>query len=72
MRTVHFVGFRGDEFNRARRVWGGPAMVHMVNDQRVWTEVGEDDVVVFANKETEENVREFVWDASAVPSEFTD
>lgn len=70
MRTVHFVGFRGDEFARARRVWGGPCMIHMVMDDRVWTEVGPEDVVILGPKGHKHS--EFVWDASAVPTEFTD
>ena len=28
MRCVHYVGFRGDDYARAYRVWGGPAMIH--------------------------------------------
>ena len=54
MRTVHYVGFRGDEYMRAHRVFGGPAMIHRDYDARVFTEVGPDDLVVFGPKRSEE------------------
>ena len=69
MRTVHYVGFRGDEYTRAHRVFGGPAMIHRDYDARVFTEVGSSDVVVFGPKSTYTN---YVWDASAVDSQYTD
>jgi hypothetical protein len=68
-RTVHYVGFRGDEYARAFRVFGGPAMIHMVMDDRVMTEVGPDDIVVIGPKGHRHH--DYVWDASAVPEEFT-
>lgn len=45
---VHFVGFRGDEYNRAMRVWGRPHYVHIRWDRRAQRDIGEDDIVVFA------------------------
>ena len=70
MRCVHYVGFRGDEFSRAHRVFGGPVIIHMVMDDRVWTEVGPDDVVVIGPKGHTHSP--FVWDASAVPHRYTE
>ena len=61
VRTVHYVGFRGDEYVRAYRVWGGPVMIHKDNDPRVMTEVGPDDVVVYGPKY---KPTPWVWDAS--------
>ena len=46
MRTVHYVGMDYDTYLRARRVWGGPAYYHKWMDDRVWTEVGDSDVVI--------------------------
>ena len=61
--AVHFVGFRGDEYNRAQKVWKVD-FVHVCNDRRFEAEVFEGDVVVFANGY--ENKRtEFVRDDSA-------
>lgn len=49
-RCVHYVGFRGDEFIRARRIFGGPVIIHMVMDDRVFSEVGEEDIVIIGPK----------------------
>ena len=59
-RTVHYVGFRGDEYVRAYRIFGGPVMIHKVYDDRVFTEVGDDDVVIFGPKGSDK-VSEFSW-----------
>jgi hypothetical protein len=68
VRVVHYVGMNEATYQRARRVWGGPAYYHRWMDDRVWTEVGPEDVVVVDN----ERHSRYVWDASAVPSEYTD
>lgn len=49
MRATHFVGFRGDEYNRARRVFGEPDFIHMGWDRRAFREIADGDRVVFAN-----------------------
>lgn len=61
VKTVHYVGFRGDEYVRAHRIFGSPAMIHKVYDARVFTEVGDDDIVIFGPKY---KYSEYVWDAS--------
>jgi hypothetical protein len=66
-RTVHYVGMDWDTYQRARRVFGGPAYYHKWMDDRVWTEVGPDDMVVVNNWK----YSPYVWDASAVPSQYT-
>jgi IS5 family transposase len=68
MRTVHYVGMDEATYERARRVFGGPAYYHRWNDRRVETEVGSEDTVVYGDS----TYREWVWDASAVPSCYTD
>jgi hypothetical protein len=69
-RTVHFVGFRGDEYSAAVRVWGKPDFIHRIWDVRAAAESGsEDDVVVFARAkdwENRGNPTEFSFDDSAV------
>ena len=60
-RVVHYVGFRGDEYVRAYRIWGGPVMIHKVYDKRVFTEVGEEDIVIFG---PQYKYSHYVWDAS--------
>ncbi len=48
MRAVHFVGFRGDEYARACRVFGAPDFVHLGWDRRARREIADGDLVVFA------------------------
>lgn len=48
-RAVHFVGFRGDEYWSAVKVWGKPGFIHMGNDVRMRREMCEGDIVIFAN-----------------------
>lgn len=66
-RTVHYVGMDEATYQRARRVWGGPAYYHKWMDARVWSEVGEDDVVVVDDA----TPNQYVWDASAVDPKWT-
>ena len=68
MRTVHYVGMDEATYQRARRVFGGPAYYHKVMDARVFTEVGDADVVVVGDG----TFCDRVWDASAVPVKYTD
>lgn len=68
VRTVHYVGMDQETYQRARRVFGGPAYYHKWNDDRVMTEVGGNDMVVVGNPK----YSPYVWDASAVDSRWTD
>jgi hypothetical protein len=45
---VHFVGFRGDEFWSAVRLWGRPDFIHRRWDKRAQREICEEDLVIFA------------------------
>lgn len=45
---VHYVGFRGDEFVRARALFGGPVFIHRRWDRRALREIGPEDTVIFA------------------------
>ena len=45
---VHFVGFRGDEYHRACRVFGAPYFIHIGWDPRAQREIADGDLVVFA------------------------
>ena len=46
---LHFVGFRGEEYRRAIKIFGLPDMIHRVFDPRAIQEFAEGDVVVYAN-----------------------
>lgn len=67
-RTVHYVGMDMDTYRRARLVFGGPAYYHRWMDSRVFTEVGDSDLVVVGDP----THRDYVWDASAVDRRYTD
>lgn len=68
MRVVHYVGMTEETYQRARRVFGGPAYYHRRMDDRVMSEVGPEDVVIIQD----ERHCPYVWDASAVPTCYTD
>lgn len=58
-RTVHYIGFRDDAFVRACRIFGGPVMIHRVNDRRTQSEIDpETDLAIYAGTEREDNVRD--------------
>jgi hypothetical protein len=60
VRVVHFVGFRGDEFNRAKRVFlkeGDAHFVHPGWDLRAAREIAEDDLVIFAEGTSDQEPR---------------
>ena len=59
MRSVHYVGFRDDRFLNAFRVFGGPRIIHRIWDQRAAREIGEDDIVVFANGDEHQPISKF-------------
>jgi hypothetical protein len=46
--ALHFVGFRGDEYWSAVRIWGRPDFIHRRWDQRARREISPDDVLIFA------------------------
>lgn len=48
-KTIHFVGFRGEEYWSAVRVWGLPDFFHHGYDLRMQRDVADYDTVVFAN-----------------------
>ena len=59
---IHFVGFRGDEYNRARRVWGTPDFIHAWHDHRMYGDVDTDvDIIIFANGECEDHIHKWTW-----------
>jgi len=67
-RTIHYVGMSEARYRAARRVFGGPAYYHKYMDARVFTEVGDSDMVVIGDPK----MHKYVWDASAVDKEYTD
>lgn len=69
MNAIHFVGFRGDEFNRAIKVFGKPDFIHRNFDTRVFGggEFDKDnDIVIFANSSDAKTPSPFAFDDSSV------
>lgn len=57
-RVIHYIGFRDDAFLRAYRIYGGPAMIHRVNDRFAQNEIDpETDIAIYAGNEHEDRVR---------------
>ncbi len=58
---LHFVGFRGDEYTRAQRVFGTPDFVHPGWDLRARREIADGDTIIFARgtEADEPRVRSF-------------
>ena len=67
-RTIHYVGMSEARYEVARRIFGGPAYYHRHMDARVYSEVGDSDVVIIGDA----RFHRYVWDASAVPVQYTD
>jgi hypothetical protein len=56
---VHFVWFRGDEYNSACRIWGKPDFIHRGWDRRALREIADGDTVVFARGEHDQPFSEY-------------
>lgn len=48
--AVHFIGFRGEEYWSAVRIWGKPDFIHESHDPRSYQDRASGDVVVFGPK----------------------
>lgn len=46
--ALHFVGFRGDEYHSAVRIWGKPDFFHRAWDRWAQQDVHPIDTVIFA------------------------
>ena len=50
MKTIlHFVGFCGEEYRRATKIFGLPDMIHRFLDSHAIAEFAKGDTVVYAN-----------------------
>jgi hypothetical protein len=66
--ALHFVGFRGNEYRSAVRVFGKPDFIHRHWDARAkhGGELAPDDMIVFAKGTEHDPVVPFTFDDSAV------
>lgn len=53
--ALHFVGFRGDEYARAVRIFGPPDFIHIGWDRWAKMEIMPGDVAIFATGEAEDH-----------------
>ena len=53
---THFVGFRGNEYARACRVFGRPDFIHPGWDRRAQIEIAPGDRVIFATGDIDQPV----------------
>lgn len=49
-KAVHFIGFRGEEYNSAAKVYGKPDFIHVHNDVRAKADIAPGDIVVYGPK----------------------
>jgi hypothetical protein len=57
--AVHFVGFRGEEWWSAIKVWGRPHFIHIGWDQRAQRDILPGDTVIFAQGDWDQPVSRF-------------
>jgi hypothetical protein len=62
--AFHFVGFKDERVFNALRIFGKPDFWHRIYDQRAVVEIVEGDVVLFADGDETQPVREFTHDDS--------
>ena len=58
-RVVHFVGFRGEEYWSAVKVFGKPTFIHRWHDHRMYGDVAKADTLIFGPKADPAHVAEF-------------
>ena len=61
--SVHFVGFKDERYNHARKVWK-PDFIHRFYDHRCVAEIMEGDIVIFADGQPAE-INPYSYDDSA-------
>ena len=61
MSHIHFIGFRGEEYWNAVKVFGPPDFIHLIHDRRMYGDVGPDDILVFAYKADPDQISKYSW-----------
>ena len=61
---IHFIGFRGDEFISAIKVWGRPDFFHRVWDVRAQQEIAPGDTAIFARGTDRDTPTKWTFDDS--------
>ncbi|WP_332789093.1 hypothetical protein [Sphingomonas sp. GB1N7] len=63
--ALHFIGFRGDEYNSAVRVFGPPDFIHRHWDRRAVQDIAPGDTAVFARGNDQDPVTPYSFNDSA-------
>lgn len=63
--ALHFVGFKDDRYWNAVKTFGKPDFIHRFWDYRAVYEIAPIDVVVFADGDEYQKVREYTYDDSS-------
>lgn len=58
---IHFIGFRGEEYWSAVKVFGPPDFIHLIHDHRLYGDVGDGDILVFAAKADPDQISKYSW-----------
>ena len=64
--AIHFVGFSGDEFIQAVKIFGSPDFVHRYWDSRAKSMITDEDIVVFAKGNITDIPNRYNFDDSEV------
>lgn len=59
---IHFIGFRGEEYWSAVKVWGQPHYIHRGWDKRAQRDIADVDLVIFAKGTDRDEPRDFNYD----------
>lgn len=59
---IHFIGFRGEEYWSAVKVWGKPHFIHRGWDGRAQRDIDPSDTVVFAKGDDTQPITPFNYD----------
>ena len=63
---IHFVGFRGEEYNSAVKIWGKPDFFHKIWDYRAVGDIVPGvDTVIFAKYSPDDKPSEYSYDDSS-------
>lgn len=64
--TIHFIGFRGDEYWSAVKIWGYPHFIHRNWDIRARIEIADGDIAIFAKGSFDDEPSVYSFDDSSV------
>jgi hypothetical protein len=57
--ALHFVGFKGDEYTTAVRIWGQPDFIHPKWDRRAQIDIVFDDIAIFAQGDINQPISKY-------------